>query len=62
MPTHGYVKDSTIQQTIFSNIGMDERPCMRRKYSIVLGDSSNEMPTGQAARIVAEYDYCPDKG
>jgi hypothetical protein len=58
----GYIKDLTIQQTIFSNIGMDEIPCMRRKDSIVLGDSSDKMSTGEAAHIVTEYDYCPEQG
>jgi len=34
----GYVKDSTIQQSIFVNIGMNERPCKRKK-TISLVDS-----------------------
>ncbi len=58
----GYVKDLTIQQSIFYHIGSDERPCKRRRDLIHLGDSSDKMPIGEAAHDIAEYVYCPAQG
>ena len=47
----GYVKDSTIQQSIFVHIGMNERPCKRKK-TIIYEDSCD----------LEEEDICPEQG
>ena len=47
----GYVKDSTIQQSIFVHIVTNERPCKRKK-TIIYEDS----------RDVEEEDICPVQG
>ena len=47
----GYVKDSTIQQSIFVHIGMNERPCKRKKNTIY-----------EDGRDVDEEDICPEQG
>ena len=46
----GYVKYSTIQQSVFDYIGMNERPCKRKK-TISLVDSRD-----------VEEDYCKEQG